>query len=899
VLELRNTLVNKNKDDLYCYILRKKMNGRRQIRISQQGVIQIMLSIFLSMSFSLYGQEKKSADNSSRKAPLQSSAQFSQSFTQDTDDDGVVDAFDNCPAKANPNQLDTDKDGIGDVCDAYQDNLSISLASTKPNVLSISPEYAKKVVDLRYNTFESFSGFFNTVNGFDYVDFNKDGYKDLIQVTNYIPELGHLLGVFLWDQTSQTFKDDNRFLMEAKGDPFFSDGRTLDFNGDGLLDVFSPSHNYHGAPGAQPDYYFEGGNVAPSNIFLNTGTGFSRLDLDTTSYQHGDRRDFIRHMTGSVIDYDGDGKLDLLLPGLSDQLNNNPRKIATNYYYEENQIKKNFKFKLPENLNYQAADHSIIFKTFNGLTYLLHSPREEWGAEGSGTTFPEIWVYEKKLDPQGEPILIKKVSLERDPNVFFQGSFMNYNGFYISDLDQDGEEEFILGMFTLPIVDGKHAGFHVFNSEGKEITRKWFSGEEYLDNTGTGGPGYHLNDFNNDGFADLLISSRHRTSDSGKIALFMNTGSKFILYQIGTGQGWSIPVDVNNDKMFEILRFDQYNDWTFQTKPNITLYSINFQNFNLDIDQDKVINSRDNCPTTSNQNQADRNSNGIGDVCDDPDKDEFMDSSDPCPDVYGLDKGCPDTKAPTLVLKNSHTIVITASGTSTLEAAALNNGSTDNVGITQLSLSKSTFTCVDLGTSKITFTAKDASGNASSAEVTITVVDEIKPTAKVKSGYVIKLDVEGKATLKWEDIDEGSADNCSITERKLSKTDFTRTDGGDNKITYTLTDASGNTSSIETTVRVDIILSAPERGNEGNGIKAYPNPVNDYLYLDFAEGVSTPAIRGSSLVDASGRVVGEIKLEEGSDGQLGFSTRALKPGMYFLRLSTRDTLQLIKFTVIH
>jgi hypothetical protein len=199
----------------------------------------------------------------------------------------------------------------------------------------------------------------------------------------------------------------------------------------------------------------------------------------------------------------------------------------------------------------------------------------------------------------------------------------------------------------------------------------------------------------------------------------------------------------------------------------------------------------------------------------------------------------------------------------------------------------------------VTFTAKDASGNTSSAEVTVTVVDEIKPTLKTKSTYTIKLDVEGKATLKWEDIDEGSSDNCSIKERKLSKTEFTRTDGGDNKVTYTITDISGNTSSIETTVRVDIVLSAPERARESNTIKAYPNPVNDYLYLEFAEGIGYGSIRTSSLVDASGRVLGDLTLEDAGNGRLGFSTSNLNRGIYFLRLGTRDTLHLIKFSVIH
>jgi len=258
-----------------------------------------------------------------------------------------------------------------------------------------------------------------------------------------------------------------------------------------------------------------------------------------------------------------------------------------------------------------------------------------------------------------------------------------------------------------------------------------------------------------------------------------------------------------------------------------------------------------------------------------------------------------DEIKPVLKSKTSFTIKLDAEGKGSLKWEDLDEGSTDNCAIKDKLLSKSAFTCADLGTSKIIYTIKDASGNTSTSEVTITVVDDIKPILKAKNSYTIKLDAQGKATLKWEDIDEGSSDNCSIKSRSLSKTEFTRTEGGDNKVTYTITDASGNTSSTEVTVRVDIVLASPERPKDSNFLRAYPNPVSDYLYLEFAEGVNASTIRSSSLVNASGKVIGELSLEDGGNGLLGFSTQSLTPGMYFLRLSTRDTLHLIKFTVIH
>ncbi|HLP34405.1 MAG TPA: T9SS type A sorting domain-containing protein [Amoebophilaceae bacterium] len=130
-------------------------------------------------------------------------------------------------------------------------------------------------------------------------------------------------------------------------------------------------------------------------------------------------------------------------------------------------------------------------------------------------------------------------------------------------------------------------------------------------------------------------------------------------------------------------------------------------------------------------------------------------------------------------------------GKITLTAEMMNNGSTDNCKIDSIYFSKNTFTCENIGKDSVIFYARDNYGNISMKKEGITVIDSMAPSIITKDFTVI-LDAQGKGTLKVEDIDNGSTDNCGIKSKTLSKTTFDCTNAGKVEVTYTLEDNNGN-----------------------------------------------------------------------------------------------------------
>jgi uncharacterized protein YdeI (BOF family) len=175
-------------------------------------------------------------------------------------------------------------------------------------------------------------------------------------------------------------------------------------------------------------------------------------------------------------------------------------------------------------------------------------------------------------------------------------------------------------------------------------------------------------------------------------------------------------------------------------------------------------------------------------------------------DPAGLSSSCNasitvnDSTAPIVIVKPV-TLSLDANGTATLSVSDVNDGSSDNIGITSLTLSNTTFNCSTIGTNTVTLTAEDAAGNSSTANATVTVVDAIAPNA-IAQNISIQLDVNGTASIVATDVNNGSSDNCGAVNISIDKTTFDCTNVGVNTVVLTVTDASGNSSTANAIVTV-------------------------------------------------------------------------------------------------
>jgi gliding motility-associated-like protein len=157
-----------------------------------------------------------------------------------------------------------------------------------------------------------------------------------------------------------------------------------------------------------------------------------------------------------------------------------------------------------------------------------------------------------------------------------------------------------------------------------------------------------------------------------------------------------------------------------------------------------------------------------------------------------------DTVLPTVKYKNINCYLNT-SGTGKIVPQDVNNGSFDNCGIVSYALSQQTFDCSQIGTNFVNFILADKAGNSVSQSVKITVIDTICPKVKIKSKSLY-LNQYGYVILSPADIDSASTDNCKISTKVISKSVFICGNIGNNTVAYTVTDPSGNNTTVSAPV---------------------------------------------------------------------------------------------------
>ncbi|MBL7985259.1 MAG: HYR domain-containing protein, partial [Flavobacteriales bacterium] len=193
-----------------------------------------------------------------------------------------------------------------------------------------------------------------------------------------------------------------------------------------------------------------------------------------------------------------------------------------------------------------------------------------------------------------------------------------------------------------------------------------------------------------------------------------------------------------------------------------------------------------------------------------------------------------DNTAPTAICQNV-TVHLDASGNASVIAAQVDNGSNDVCGIANMSLSPTAFTCANVGPNSVALTVTDASGNMSTCNAVVTVIDTIAPTI-VCNNITVSLAGNGQVVVNAAAVATASADNCGSGQLSYTLDENTFTAVGSYTVTVIATDAAGNFSSCMTTIVV----------NDLDPPVAVCQPVTLYLDATGNAGIVASDIDGGS-----------------------------------------------------
>lgn len=155
-----------------------------------------------------------------------------------------------------------------------------------------------------------------------------------------------------------------------------------------------------------------------------------------------------------------------------------------------------------------------------------------------------------------------------------------------------------------------------------------------------------------------------------------------------------------------------------------------------------------------------------------------------------------DTQAPTARCKAA-VAVMQAGGQASIAVADVNDGSTDNCGIQNISLSKTTFTCSDRPLATVVLTVTDLQGASSNCSASVTFSDPnayccSAPDAICRSNPAVTLGANNQVTIATSDINNNSLYTCGLQSMTVSPNTANCSNVGfPLTVTLTVTDLNG------------------------------------------------------------------------------------------------------------
>ncbi|MCP4442650.1 MAG: HYR domain-containing protein [Aureispira sp.] len=170
-----------------------------------------------------------------------------------------------------------------------------------------------------------------------------------------------------------------------------------------------------------------------------------------------------------------------------------------------------------------------------------------------------------------------------------------------------------------------------------------------------------------------------------------------------------------------------------------------------------------------------------------------------------------DVTPPTANCQSSVDIYLNASGVAIIMPNQIDNGSTDNCGISFMQINNQTIwavNCSNIGVNTVQFTVFDQAGNSSMCPAVVNVLDTVAPTTGCrKTPVMVQLDPNGYGYLSGTMIDSNSFDNCGIVNTMINNNTsayefYYCNHVGTNIANYIVMDGSGNTDTCQATIEV-------------------------------------------------------------------------------------------------